>query len=306
MIAIASYRKGKKIDLFITPLKGKIIQFKFESISAIKMNIGVNITTNNNDSIVSAHGHLCNVITENERNTFGLGDHQIKTAIESIHGKRPNDVFVRSPTPWDDLYSRFNWPQVQRFTKVRRVDVVENKEITVVVSEAILKNNSSHRGTFTTNLSTSVRNTTSSHWSQSHGISIGQKISYGFKWLDVEFGGETSFGYSNGWGHGSTQSNENSTNVGGNIQVQLEPNEIVRAQIVAKRANAKVKVEYESYLTGYVAMNYYPPYKGHHFWAWDVEEILEKNDRPNLFISTENITVELHSNVELKLKKLEH
>lgn len=266
------------------------------------MNIDININRNKCDSVVKARGRLCNTITDDERNTFGLGDDQIKSAMEALHGRRPNDVFVRSPTPWNDLYSTYSWKQVQRITTVRSAEIVEFKDIPVVVSQTILNNNSSKRGTFQKNLSTNVTNTASSNWERGHGISVGQKISYGFKWGDVGLEGDTSFGYNHSWGQGGSESKVTSLSVGSGITVELEPGEKILAQIIARRAKAKIKVEYESCLTGSVAINYYPTHKGHHFWSWDVNSIMQQNNRQNSYISTEIISINLLSNMEVNLR----
>lgn len=106
--------------------------------------------------------------------------------------------------------------------------------------------------------------------------------------------------------NGGAESKVTSSNVGGNVSVLLEPGEKVLAQIVASRINAKVKIEYESYLTGEVALNYNTPHKGHHFWNWKVESILEQNKQMNSCITIEMISIELHCNMKLKLIKVKH
>ncbi|XP_055316129.1 spherulin-2A-like [Sitodiplosis mosellana] len=245
---------------------------------------------------------MCNIITDEERKLFGLEDRQIKSMIETVHGKRPNDAFVREPTPWNGLYKTYHWPEVQRITTVRSAEFIEFNHVPVIVSEGTLINDSTKPGTFSTNLATNVTNSTSTTWTQTHGISVGQKISYSVKFGNfVKCGGETSFQYSHSWGEGGSQTKTTSSGVGANISVQLEPGEKVRAQIIASRANAKIKVEYESYLIGDIAVNYCPTHKGHHFWAFDVNRVLKENNRQNLVVSTETIVVEMFSKMEVKL-----
>ena len=38
---------------------------------------------------------------------FGLDEQNLKNAVEQYFGKRPDDVFFKSPTPWGDLYKRY-------------------------------------------------------------------------------------------------------------------------------------------------------------------------------------------------------
>ncbi|XP_031634161.1 spherulin-2A-like [Contarinia nasturtii] len=264
----------------------------------IEMNIGKTIAK----SYVSGSGKQCNIITDVERRTFGLGDDQIKDALAGIKGKRPCDVFVRSPTPWNDLYARYGWDQVQRITTISDAKVLDISVVPVLVNESILENNSSYRGDFGTDLSTTLRNSVSSNWNKSHGISVEQKITYGISFM-VKGEGQTSFSYSHNWGHGGSESKTCSLGTSGNVKVSLGPGEKVIAQLVASRGRAKVEVDYHSYLTGGVALNYSRGHHGHHFWWEPIDSIMEQLDRENFHTSREIINIEMYSNLRVNLKK---
>ena len=64
-------------------------------------------------SVVHVTGSVQHVITDEERTTFQLGDHQLKEDVGKYFGKEPNDAYLHSQTPWGDLYKRYNWLQVQ-------------------------------------------------------------------------------------------------------------------------------------------------------------------------------------------------
>jgi len=61
-------------------------------------------------SAVSASGSSSRVIIDAHRTTFGLDDNALlKKGVELYHGEWPTDAYLRSPTPWDDLYKTYNW-----------------------------------------------------------------------------------------------------------------------------------------------------------------------------------------------------
>ena len=54
-------------------------------------------------SAVKVEGEMKHIITEVERGTFRLNDSRLKDAVDKSFGRRPNDAYLHSPTPWDDL-----------------------------------------------------------------------------------------------------------------------------------------------------------------------------------------------------------
>ena len=90
------------------------------------MGISISIVAGSDDSSssITASGSVQHVITDEERTTFNLGDKQLKEAISSYFGKSPNDAYLHSPTPWDDLYKTYSWPQVQMVLVVQSAEIL--------------------------------------------------------------------------------------------------------------------------------------------------------------------------------------
>src|SRR5947207_10532693 len=61
-------------------------------------------------SSVNATGSVQHVITDKEVTTFGIQDSPLKNAVGKYFGKNPNDAYLHSPTPWNDLYKTYGWP----------------------------------------------------------------------------------------------------------------------------------------------------------------------------------------------------
>ena len=78
-----------------------------KSFRRLTMNIEIHAGKDKASSSVKVTGTVQHVITDEERQSFKLEDAQLKDAVKKYFGKRPNDAFLHSPTPWDDLYKTY-------------------------------------------------------------------------------------------------------------------------------------------------------------------------------------------------------
>ncbi|WDV46639.1 hypothetical protein PV797_02830 [Clostridiaceae bacterium M8S5] len=251
-------------------------------------------------SKVSATGSVQHVITDDERNTFKLSDSQLKSAVNKYFGKTPDDAYLRSPTPWGDLYKTYSWPQVQMVLVVESAEILGIQSQPVIVKTQEFVNNSSKVGTFDVAISESVENTSTSTWSVGGELSIEQKTS-----VSIDFIGEVSGGaslkYSQSWGIGGSHSSSVTVGSTSGVTVQLDPGETVIASLSASRGVLKVRLRYNAYLIGYTAVNYSSKYKDHHFWAMPVSDVMASAGISNSVKSTEDIEVGYYSNSKIEL-----
>lgn len=270
------------------------------------MGINVSIVAGQNKaaSSVKASGSVQHVITPAERKAFNLSDNQLKNAIKAYFKKAPNDAFLRSPTPWGDLYKTYGWPQVQLVLAVQSAEILAITSEPVIVKSQEFVNNSSRTANFNVAISESVNNTTSSSWTVGNSLAIGQKFSYGVSFLGADGKGETSMSYTHSWGEGGSESKSITVGSTSGLTVQLGPGEAVIAELSASRGVMKVRIVYNAYLVGRTAVNYYPPYKGHHFYALSINDVMVSGRIPNSIKSTENIEVGYYSNSRIELKDI--
>ncbi|MGQ0604469.1 MAG: ETX/MTX2 family pore-forming toxin [Anaerolineales bacterium] len=268
------------------------------------MGISISIVAGQDKSAssVDASGSVQHVIEKKERTTFKLGDKQLKNAVKAYFGKSPSDAYLCSPTPWNDLYKRYRWPQVQVVLVVQSAEILGITSEPVIVKTQEFVNRSSRKATFTVSISESVNNTTSSNWSTGGTLSIGQKFSYGVKFLGADAKGETSLSYSRSWGVGGQESKSITVGSTSGLSVELGPGEAVLAELSASRGVMKVRIRYNAYLSGSTALNYYPKYKGHHFFHLGISGVMSKGGISNSVISTEDIEVGYYSNSKIELK----
>ena len=268
------------------------------------MGISINIIAgpDKSSSSVTAAGSVQHVITDEERTTFKLGDKQLKDAVKAYFGKSPNDAYLHSPTPWNDLYKRYSWQQVQTVLVVQSAEVLEITSEPTIVKTQEFENNSSQTGVFNVAISEDVSNTTSSNWSTGGSLSIGQKFSYGVSFLGAGAKGETSLSYTQSWGVGGQESKTVTVGSTSGVSVTLEPGEKVVAQLSASRGVMKVRIRYNAYLIGSTAVNYNPKFKDHHFWSLGVSGVMRSGNIVNSVQSTEDIEIGYYSNSKVELK----
>lgn len=236
------------------------------------------------------------VVSDDERSTFKIGDSNLKDSIRAYFGKRPDDAYLRSPTPWGDLYQSYGWPQVTRTLIPRSAKILAISSQPQIVMRQVFENNSTKPATFNVGISQSVQNTVSSSWSKGGDLTIGQEISYGVDIEGIVGGGSTSFSYTSSWGENTEKSQSVTVGASSAMEILLQPGQGVIAELQATRGSIKVEVEYTASLSGSSAVNYGKTYKGHHFWSLDIRAIMSSGGLSNSVVSKEVLDIGFYSN----------
>jgi hypothetical protein len=252
-------------------------------------------------SSVSVTGSTSHIITDNERNSFKLNDQQLKDAVGKYFGKNPNDAYLHSPTPWNDLYKTYGWPQVLTNLRPISATITGISSNPTIVATQSFKNTSKIPGTFTAEVTQQVTNTTETNWSQTNTIDVSQTIEYGISFLGSGGGGSTSFSYSYAWGQGGSKSESVLLGSSQGISVELQPGQSVKAELTASRGTMKIRIVYEASLSGATAINYNPTFKDHHFWGLDLPSIMRTANIPNSIQFTEDIEIGFYANSQVIL-----
>ncbi|CAH4037438.1 spherulin-2A-like [Pieris brassicae] len=221
-------------------------------------------------------GEEIDVISDRERDSFKLNDRNVKTGVEAYFGGWPDDVYLRSPTPWGDLFKSYGWSEVRRTLVPKRGRILSMTSEPQVVMQQIFENNSSKPATFNVGISQSLQNTMSSSWSQSEDLTIHSEIGFDFVIDFANIAGKTSMVFSSSYGSSSQKSQTVTVGSSSHVDVLLQPGQSVLAELHATRGSLKVEMEYEASVSGDVAVNYNTPYKGHHFWGLSVEAVMSK------------------------------
>lgn len=253
-------------------------------------------------SSISVTGSMQHVITDAERKSFGITDGDLKNAVGKYFGRNPDDAFVCSPTPWDDLYKKYNWPQVQTML------VVDSYQITGITSEPTIvdtvnfdNSQSNTECTYHADIHEDVTNTTETNWSQSDSVTVSQSIEYSFDFPGGSVGGTTTLAYTGTWGQGGSQSKVVSVGSQAGSSITLAPHKTAKAVLTASRGVMKIRIVYRAYLVGSVAINYGNPYKSHHFWGLSLGSIMGAAGLSNSKLITEDITVGYYANSKVQV-----
>lgn len=174
----------------------------------------------------------------------------------------------------------------------------------VIVTSSVFENSSDKSATFSVGVTDSVTDTVENSWSETHGIELSQSISYEVGFLGSGGGGETSISYNAEFGTAGSQST--SVTVGSNnaISVDLDPGQSVTAVLSATRGKLQVQITYQVALTGVTAVNYNPTFKGHHFWALDINGVMQAGGIPIVITITETVEVSYYGNAKIQLQNL--
>ena len=108
--------------------------------------------------------------------------------------------------------------------------------------------------------------------------------------------------YSHAWGQGGSESKNITVGSSSGVSVELEPGESIEAQLTASRGVMKVRITYRAQLSGSTAINYNPPFKGHHFWGLDIGGVMQSGGLSNSIQFTEDIEVGYFSNAKIELR----
>lgn len=265
------------------------------------INISISAGAEDQNPQVVASGTITHIIQDSERAIFGINDAQLKSAVNQYFGKAPDDAYVCSPTPWGDLYSSYNWPQVQTSLTAVSAQILENTSNPVIIASQTFTNNSQVNGVFSVGVSTEVTDSVETNWNNTYGFEVGQSISYGINILGNKAEGETSLSFNASFGQGGSQSTTVTMGNNQDVSVELSPGQSVIAQLSASKGTMTVQVTYEVSLSGVTAINYSKPYRNHHFWGLDINSVMNAANIANTYTITEIITIDYSTEGVIKL-----
>lgn len=243
-------------------------------------------------SSVSVSGSIQHVISDQERTTFKLNDDQLKDAVQMSSGNRPNDAYLHSPTPWNDLYNTHGWPEVQTVLVPVSAEILEiTSEPQVRITRTFANSRNTDEVTFhgSFNTSPSPNNTATSFWQTGGEFSVSEMLKHDVRFL----GSGGGMSYNQPWGIGKTQSIQVNVNSSAGLDVTLKARTRIQAILNSSYGVMKVRIRYQAHLIGNTAINYNPTInKDHHFDSLGIGEVMASGGISNIIESTEDIVVE--------------
>ena len=230
-----------------------------ELMAGLGFQISIIAGKDKNSSSVDASGQVQHIITDEERDTFKLNDSQLKSAVNHNFGQTPKDAYLHDPTPWDNLYQKYNWTQTKTIMSVASAEILEITSEPVILKTQTFENSSfTEDVTYNASITDTVSNRVTSSWSTDNTLTVGQTIKYSVSFLGTGGGGESSLTYSHSWGKGGSETTTSTVGSSSGLAVTLGPRESLIAELTASRGVMKVRVRYNARLTGGTAINYNP------------------------------------------------
>ncbi|XP_046974408.1 spherulin-2A-like [Vanessa cardui] len=264
-----------------------------------KITINVKAGKNKQDVEINYSGYDIDIIGDKEIELFNINKINLKKAIKAKYDMLPRDVFLKSPTPWGDLYKTYNWEQVSRILKVKSAKLKESTVKSMVVLAHDFENKSNITIKANTGISQTVENTISTTWSRSRETTVSQDIEYDLNVILAKISGTTSFSYSSSVGESEEKSETVTIGTTTNVETELHPGQAVTAVLSANRYKLEIEVIYLVTLRGNVAVNFRKAYNGHHFYGPSIESVLTNGGLNTEMTITENIQLGLYTDGSL-------
>lgn len=269
--------------------------------SSITINIRPGKTES--QSTVSFSGQERAILSERERKTFKLDDETLKRASEKYKGKRCTDIYLKPPTPWGDVWRKYDWDEVERIVKPVQARILGISSKPVAVATASYVNHHHHiSATYSTSVTQQVEESVGHTWSEGGELSIGQEINYNVNFGAGSVGGTTSLSYSSTWGKDTTKARTVTLGTTSAVQVTIPPGGEVETTLTATEGTMEIEVDYVATLTnGDVFCNYENTYQGHHFYAFPLRSLQKIANLTRFVRTTEKIKVGFYTNALIEV-----
>ena len=246
-----------------------------------------------------------NIITDQERYIFDLNDSQLKDAVEKHFGRRPNSAYLHSPTGWTNLYKKYNLMEtytVVTATSAEVLEVISKDPMDLMPTMSFNNSQCDIQATWKPTISNSVSSSIRITW-DTKGITSDQKITYKIGISGVSDRGETSISFIAPWGENHSELNDVTVGCSSSaVCIHVNPQQSLRTTLSVTPCVMKVRVQYNAYLVGTVAMKYSSDYKGQRVWGLPIAEVMSAGGVPNSVELTQDIEVKYCSNCEITAK----
>ncbi|XP_021967588.1 hydralysin [Folsomia candida] len=173
------------------------------------------------------------VITSELRRQFGIpNDSDLKNGVRIDFGKTPNDAFVKSRTPWNDLYSTYGWQQVTSKMTGQLGSSFTERETRSVIATNDYDNESNQNVTIREILSHVIYDPVETTWSGEVGLSASHDFN-----IDVLFmKGSASLSFTTKIGYSNKKTSASTVGSSTEVELVLRPKSSVTVEIVSKTA----------------------------------------------------------------------
>lgn len=263
-----------------------------------KINITVNVASSVHNSSASAHGIDELLASDKDIALFNITDNKLKQGIRILLGKIPDEVFLRDPTIYNNLYKDFHWQEVTRSVKVKQIEVIDvfNQNLRLKTENHI--NNTTITIQAKYYLFENTETTIISRWPKS--------VYSAYFTFNISFViGTQRFHLINKWNVNETKYVTLNTGVRKKGYFKLDPETTATKVLSAKKTIILLRIKYVTSLTGCVVANYRHVYGNYHFWAPFINDIIQAIGMRNEIITYELLEIHCYTDPELTIFEAE-
>ncbi|CAH0598662.1 unnamed protein product [Chrysodeixis includens] len=266
--------------------------------------ITIKVDVDENKNVTITHfGSETNIVTDEDLAAFNvpIDEGLLQDAVREHLGKRPSNVYVKSPTPWGDLYKEYRWEQVSRVLSIKSVKVKSLTKRPIVLLKQDFHNLSDGPAKVNTGISHSIDNTLTTSWTKEKEITVSQEVEYEFNVGLGKISGTTGFSYTSTWGIGEEKSKSETVGTSSSMEKELQPGQAVTAVLSASAGYLELEIVYSAHLRGNLALNYKKAYRGHHFWGPLISDVMKSGGLKNEITFKETAVFGYHVDASVKV-----
>lgn len=278
-----------------------VIYFIILELVQSKVIIDISTDSNNKEVSIDYSGSEISVITEKEIDLFKIDTENLGKAFQKHYGKVPNNFYLKSPTPWGDLYKTYKWEEVTRVLTVESAKVKSNVKNPVIVLTQDFVNLSNNTIKVNTGISHTVENSFTTSWSKDQEFTVSQEFEYNVNFIFAQVQGTTAFSYTSIWGVGTEKSETKTIGSTTGMETELTPGQAVTAILSANAGVLEIEVAYKMFLRGTVACNFKKEFRGHHFWGPSIQNVMANGGIENEVTIYETMKLGYHIDASLEV-----
>lgn len=266
----------------------------FMTMCSAKININIKTSNDLNKTEVKYTGKDIKLVSDEEVILFNITNQNLNRGIRIEMGKVPDDIYLKDPTPFQDLFKEYEWPQVSRVLIIKCAKIEEFIQNNVVIKTHEHINNTTVSIQSKTDMMEVIENTVSSLWS-TNGlpkdiIHYGVNIDFGYgiwsfddKWRDesLKFV-QLPFGATKGIVH-------------------LQSGQTIVSKLSGNKVVMLIEIEYIATLVGNIIADYDRLYGKYHFYSPALGNIMRAANLKNEIITKEFLEVRFYTNPKIEV-----
>ncbi|CAG5057682.1 unnamed protein product [Parnassius apollo] len=226
---------------------------------------------------------------------FNITDDNLRRGLKIELGKVPDNIFMKDPTPYSNLYQKYRWKQIERNLQVKNAEVVDVLNVNTIIKTHEHINNTTNTIQSKVSIFETIENTISSFWSE-EGLPEDEI----FFDIDYNFNGR-AVSYHNRWRKDNLQNASQSFGVSKDGFINIQSGQRVTTRLKGTKTILLIKINYVASLVGNLVVNYAHVYGKYHFWAPNVNDIMKAAGIINEIITTELIEVRCYNDPVLEI-----